>query len=71
MAVATIPVRGNIRLGYDGPDDTKWSYTISRLNPDADADSLALLAEAANDLQGVVLLDIRNSAEYQLIYTED
>jgi hypothetical protein len=70
MVISTEAVRGNIRLSYANDidnDDDKWSYTVSRLNAEADASSLLLLAEAVSELQGGVPLDLINRSEFRLI----
>ena len=65
MTISTEALRGNLRLTY-GNDDT-WNYTVSRLNPEADASSLLLLAEAVSDLQGEELMDLINRSEFRLV----
>ena len=64
MTISTEAVRGNLRLSY-GED--AWTYTVSRLNAEADASRLLLLAEAVSDLQGDVPMDLINRNEFRLV----
>jgi len=48
--VASEAVRSSLRIGYDAED--LGNYSVSRLNPDASADSLVLLAVAVSEFQG-------------------
>jgi len=66
MAVISESVRSSLRIGY-GESDTAWTYTVSRLNTEAGADSLALLVEAVSAFQGVEPASLVSSSEYQLI----
>ena len=66
MAVLSESVRSSLRVGY-GADDDAWNYTVSRLNPEADADSLVLLAEAMGVFQGVEPAELVSTDEYQLV----
>jgi len=67
MAVTAEGKSGNLRLKYEGADDDTWTFAVSRLDPDADAASLLLLAEAVSDLQGETPVDLTNRCEFILI----
>jgi len=69
MAVTADPVRGNVRLKYEGLDDTTWTYSVARLDPAASAASLILIAEAVADLQSEMPIEILNSCEYELVFS--
>ena len=64
LSILTEGVNGNIKLSFG---EETANYTVSRLNPDADADSLLLLAEAVSILQGITPLDLVSKSEYRLI----
>ena len=64
LTILTEGVNGNIRLSFG---EEAANYTVSRLNPDADADSLLLLAEAVAILQGVTPMDLISRSEFRLI----
>ena len=61
MAVTADPVRGNVRLKYEGLDETTWTYSVAKLDPAATAENFLLIAEAVADLQhiGLALKDIQ------------
>jgi len=67
MAVTADPVRGSVRLKYDAPDDTTWTYSMAKLDPAASAENLLLIAEAVADLQSEMPIEILNSCEYELV----
>ena len=69
MAVTADPVRGNIKLKYDGLDDTTWTYSVARLDPAASAENLLLIAEAVSDLKSDMPIEILNSCEYELVFS--
>jgi len=69
MAVTTDPVRGSVRLKYEGLDDATWTYSVARLDPAASAASLLLIAEAVADLQSEMPIEILNSCEYELVFS--
>ena len=69
MAVTADPVRGNMRLKYEGLDETTWTYSMARLDPAASAASLILIAEAVADLQSEMPIEILNSCEYELVFS--
>ena len=69
MAVTADPVRGNIRLKYDGLDDSTWTYSVAKLDPAATAENLLLIAEAVADLQSDMPIEILNSCEYELVFS--
>ena len=64
MTILTEGMNGNLRLSYG--EETS-NYTVSRLNPDAEAGSLLLLAEAVSILQGKEPLDLVSRSEFRLI----
>ena len=66
MAVLCESVRSSLRISY-GEDEDAWNYTMSRLDTDADADSLVLLVEAIGVFQGKEPADLVSTNEYQLI----
>jgi len=66
MAVVAESKSANLRLAYDDGTD-KRTYSVSRLDPAADAASLILLAEAVCDLQGEMPIDLINRCEFTLI----
>ena len=68
MAVTADPVRGNVRLKYEGLETT-WTYSVARLDPAASAESLLLIAEAVSDLQSDMPIEILNSCEYELVFS--
>ena len=63
MTILREGVNGNLRLSFG---DDVANYTVSRLNPVAEADSLILLAEAVATLQGETLTDLVNRSEFRL-----
>ena len=69
MAVTADPLRGNVRLKYEGLDDTTWTYSVARLDPAASAENLLLIAEAVADLQSDMPIEILNSCEYELVFS--
>ena len=69
MAVTADPIRGNVRLKYEGLDETTWTYSVARLDPAASAESLLLIAEAVTDLQSDMPIEILNSCEYELVFS--
>ena len=69
MAVTADPVRGNVRLKYDGLDDSTWTYSVAKLDPAATAENLLLIAEAVADLQSDMPIEILNSCEYELVFS--
>jgi len=69
MAVTADPVRGNIRLKYDGLDSTAWTYSVAKLDLAATAENLLLIAEAIADLQSDMPVEILNSCEYELVFS--
>ena len=69
MAVTADPVRGNVRLKYEGLDETTWTYSVARLDPAASAEKLILIAEAVADLQSEMPIEILNSCEYELVFS--
>ncbi|MDR1558817.1 MAG: hypothetical protein LBS84_03785 [Clostridiales bacterium] len=64
MAILSEPVRSSLKISFGGDDG---SYTVSRLNAEASADSLLLLAEAVNLLQGIDPQDLIRAKEYRLV----
>ena len=64
MTILTEGRTGNIRLSF-GEEIT--NYTVSRLNPDAEASDLLLLAEAVSTLQGETPIDLISRSEFRLI----
>jgi len=66
MAITAEGKSGNLRLKYPGVGDDTWTYAVSRLNPEADAASLLLLAEAVADLQEEMPIDLINRVEFVL-----
>ena len=66
MAVINESVRSSLRISY-GEDEDAWNYTVSRLDTEADADSLVLLVEAISVFQGAEPVDLVSTNEYQLI----
>jgi hypothetical protein len=69
MAVTADPVRGNVRLKYEGLDETTWTYSVAKLDPAASAANLLLIAEAVADLQSDMPVEILNSCEYELVFS--
>jgi len=69
MAVTADPVRGGVRLKYDAPDDTTWTYSMAKLDPAASAEKLLLVAEAVSDLQSEEPIEILNTCEYELVFS--
>ena len=69
MAVTADPVRGSMRLKYDGLDDGTWTYSVAKLDPAASAENLLLIAEAVADLQSEMPVEILNSCEYELVFS--
>jgi len=69
MAVTADPVRGNMRLKYEGLDETTWTYSVAKLDPAATAANLILIAEAVADLQSEMPIEILNSCEYELVFS--
>ena len=65
MAVVSESVRSSLRISYDGGDT--WNYTVSRLNTEAEAKNLLLLAEAISTLQGTAPAALVSTNEYQLV----
>ena len=65
MAVLSESVRSNLRISY-GEDEDAWNSTMSRLNTEADADSLVLLVEAISVFQGVEPAELACTNEYIL-----
>ena len=66
MAVLSESVRSSLRISY-GEGDVAWNFTLSRLNTEAGADSLLLLAEAVSVFQGAEPVDLISTDEYQLV----
>ena len=64
MAISAEAVRAGLKIRFGGK--TK-NFTIPRLDPEADADSLLLLAEAVSLLQGTAPLELISTCEYRLI----
>ena len=64
MTILTEGVNGNLRLSFG---EETANYTVSRLNPDAEAGDLLLLAEAVAILQGETPLDLVSRSEFRLI----
>jgi len=64
MAILSESVRANLKISY-GED--AWDYTVSRLDTEAAADSLLLLAEAISVFQGVEPMDLISTNEYRLV----
>ena len=69
MAVTADPVRGNVRLKYEGLNETTWTYSVAKLDPAASAENLILIAEAVADLQSDMPIEILNSCEYELVFS--
>ena len=67
MAVKADPVRSGVRLKYDAPDDTTWTYSVAKLDPAASAEKLLLIAEAVADLQSEMPVEILNTCESELV----
>jgi len=65
MSVSREGVSANLRLSFS--DENTANYTVSRLNPNAEAGSLLLLAEAVAALQGVSPVDLVSRSEFHLI----
>ena len=65
MEILNDPVRSSLRISY-GEGDDAWNSTVSRLNTEASADSLMLLAEAISEFQGGEPADLIYTNEYQL-----
>ena len=65
MEILSDPVRSSLRICYSESDGA-WNSTVSRLNTEASADSLMLLAEAISEFQGVQPADLIFTNEYQL-----
>ena len=63
LTISREGVNGNLRLSF-GEDVA--NYTVSRLNPNAEAGSLLLLAEAVATLQGEALTDLVSRSEFRL-----
>ncbi|MDR2648292.1 MAG: hypothetical protein LBB94_01025 [Clostridiales bacterium] len=64
MAILSEPARSSLRISFG---DDAAGYTVSRLNTEASADSLLLLAEAVNMLQGAAPRDLIRTKEYRLV----
>jgi len=64
LTVSREGVNSNIRLSF-GEDVA--NYSVSRLNPNAEAGSLLLLAEAVATLQGETPTDLISRSEFRLI----
>ena len=60
-------VRANLKICYG---ENKKNYTVLRLNPEADADSLFLLAEGVDILQGGTATELVSTCEYRLEYND-
>jgi len=65
MAVLNESVRSSLRIGYEGEE--AWNFTVSRLNTEADPNSLMLLAEAVGVFQGTEPASLVSTNEYQII----
>jgi len=63
LTVSREGVNSNIRLSFDDVAN----YTVSRLNPNAEAGSLLSLAEAVATLQGETPTDLISRSEFRLI----
>jgi len=64
LTVSREGVNGNLRLSFG---ENIANYTVSRLNPEAEAGSLLLLAEAVATLQGETPSDLVSRSEFRLI----
>jgi hypothetical protein len=64
MNISREGVNGNLRLSFG---DDVANYTVSRLNPVAEASNLMLLAEAVASLQGETLTDLISRSEFRLV----
>ena len=62
--ISTEAVRANLKICYD--EDVK-DFTVSRLDTEAGADSMILLAEAVSLLQGADPMDLVGTSEYRLV----
>ena len=63
MDILTESVRANLKICYG--EDMK-DFTVSRLDTEADADSLMLLGQAVSLFQGAEPLDLLGTKEFKL-----
>ena len=61
--ISTEAIRANLKIRYG--EDLK-DFTVSRLDTEADAYSMILLAEAVSLFQGAAPADLLSTSEYRL-----